>query len=188
MGKKATPLCITLLAAALLGLVLLLSWPLLGQPWIFCRGTDIDINSGDTRHAVYVFSLCAKNEIQESDLSREVRRLGIDVPATRVWKRAFESYLVEGSHIDYSYGSVVATCGQLFSILDETKTPDKERRVVLETLMTSLRTGDPRNAQEQLYLLIDEIGEKHGLDVFIPELKKHLKRLRKERQAQTAVP
>jgi hypothetical protein len=187
MGKKAAPLSIALFAGVLLGL-LLFFWPLLGHPWIFCRGTDIDINSGDTRHAVYVFSLCVKNEIQESDLSREVRRLRIGVPATRAWKRAFESYLVEGSHIDYSYGSVVVTCGQLLSILDETKASDEERRIALETLMTSLRTGNPRNAQEQLYLLIDEIGERHGLDVFVPEFKQHLKALRKERQAQAAVP
>jgi len=189
MGKKATPLYIMLLAGALLGLVLLLSWPLLGQPWIFCRGTDIDINSGDTRHGVYVLSLCMKNEIQESDLSREVRRLGIAIPATRVWKRAFESHLVNQSHTDYSYGHVVATCDQLLCILDLTKASDQERRVALESLMTGLRTGNPHQAQDQLFLLMDEIGERHGLEVFDnPELKEYLKTLRKQREAQPAVP
>jgi hypothetical protein len=189
MRKKATPLSVILLAGALLGLVLLLSWPLLGQPWIFCRGTDIDINSGDTKYGVYVFSLCVKSEIQESDLSREVRRLGIDVPATHVWRRAFESYLVQGNHIDYRYGSVVASCAGLLGLLDETKTPDKERRVALETLMASLRTGDPRQARDQLFLLMDEIGERHGLEVFDnPQLKEYLKTLRKQREAQTPVP
>lgn len=189
MRKKTTPLSIVLLAGALLGLVLLLSWPLLGQPWIFCRGTDIDINSGDVRRAVHVLRLRVKGEIQESDLSREVRRFGIAVPGTRVWKRAFERPLVEGVHIDYSYGRVVATCRQLFCVFELTQASDQERRVALEKLMTSLRTGNPDQAQDQLLLLMEEIGERHGLEVFDnPELKEHLKTLRKQRDAQTAVP
>jgi hypothetical protein len=55
-------------------------------------------------------------------------------------------------------------------------------------LMMSLRTEDPRQAKEQTYLLIDEIEDKHGLDVLDPQFKEHLKELRKERQAQQAVP
>jgi hypothetical protein len=186
---KAVPLSVLLLAGILLGGLILLLRPLLGEPWVFRRCTDIDLNSGGTRDVAYVFSLCVKNRIQESDLSREVRRLGIDVPGTRVWKRAFESYLVEGVYIDYSYGGVVATCGQLLRILDLTEASDQERRVALEMLLTSLRTGDPRQTQDQLHLLMDEIGGRHGLEVFDnPELKEHLKTLRKQREAQAAVP
>lgn len=185
--KKPKLVSIAVIIGVLAGL-LLFFWPLLGHPWVFSRCTDVDINSGETRDAVYVLCLRVKNEIQESDLSREVHRLGIDIPAIRVWKCAFESYLVEGRYIDYSYGGVVATCSQLLSVLNQAKAPDEERRVALEMLMTSLRTGDPRQAEKQTYLLIDEIEDKHGLDVLDPQFKEHLKELRKERQAQQAVP
>jgi hypothetical protein len=123
-----------------------------------------------------------KSEIQESDLSREVRRLAIDIPATHVWKRAFESYLVEGRYINCKYGSVCVGYHQLLSILDEVKAPDDERRVILEKFMTSLRTEDAGRAWWQGCLLIDEVAGKRGLRVFTPEFEEALKKTRSESQ------
>ncbi len=171
MRKKAAPLLIALSAGVLLGL-LLFFWPLVGHSWVFCRGTDIDINSGDIRHAVHVFRLRVKGEIQESDLSREVRRLGIDIPATRVWKRTFESYLVEGRSIHWKYGQVDVASRQLLSILDETNAPDEERQAILEKFMASLRKENADHALWQARLLTDELAEKHGVHVFTPEIKR----------------
>lgn len=148
----------------------------------------MDINSGDIRHAVHVFRLRVKGEIQESDLSREVRRLGIDIPATRVWKRAFESYLVEGRSINWKYGHVDVASDQLLGILDETNASDEERRVVLEKFMASLRMEDADHTLWQARLLIDEIAEKHGLHVFTPEIERELRRVRNEGQSQTPGP
>ena len=140
--KKPMSLSIAVMVGVVAGLLLFFAPMLCRQSSVFCRGADIDINSGDTRHTVHVFSLCVKNEIQESDLSREVRRLGIDIPPSRAWKRTFESHLVEGQYVNWKYGHVVTAARRLLSIFDEARAPDEERRAALEGFMASLRMED----------------------------------------------
>jgi hypothetical protein len=178
MRKKATSLPIALSAGILLVLLLFL-WPLLGQPWVFIKYTDVDLNSGDLRTQVRLCTLAVKTEIKPSNLSREVRRLGIDVPATHLWKHAFESRLVNRSYVDYSYGRVVVACNVLVDLLASANAPDEERRTVLKSLMASLQTGDSRRAYGQARSLMNEMGER---------LNERLETLRKEQEAQTAVP
>lgn len=169
-------------AVAVLAVVLLCLWPLLGRSWFFVKYADIDLNSGDLRHQVRVCSLVVSTRIEESPLSREVRRLGIPVPANRAWRHAFEGRLVRGVCVDYWYGSVYVQIHTLLSLLDQTKTPDEERRVILTELMTSLQTGDPHVAREQTFILMGDIADKHGLDYFIPEFKAYVDKLRDSRK------
>jgi len=175
--SMTSAVCVGVIVAALL----LCFWPLLDHPWLFEAYTDVDINSGDTRHQVRVFSLTVKTEVEESTLSREIRRLGIDVPPARAWKRDFESHLVNASHIDYAYGRTFAMCHQLLGILDQAKAPDEERRAILETLMKSLRKGDPRKTQDETFLLMAEVGERHDMQVFVPEFMNYITKLRDAR-------
>jgi hypothetical protein len=161
--------------------VLWCAWWLHDEPLMVIHFTDVDINSGDFRHRV---CLCyepigslpvKKSKISESPLSHEVRRLGIHVPAERAWRTAFEDGRKD-VFVDYVYGSLVAMFDKMLWLLDETKTSDKERRVTLEKFMTSLRTRHAFVAQEHGYVLIQEICDKHGLDMFVPDFQEELRR------------
>ncbi len=162
--RPASIVCIVVVLA----LSVLCSWLLLDQAWLYCAHTDIDINSGDTRYQVRIFSLLVTTEIRESALSREIRRLGIAVSPTRAWKRTSEARIVNASDSYYLYGSVIVQCLYLLNVLDHVNASDEERRVILCKLMTSLQTGDAQRAREQAFLLTREVGDKHGLDVFAP--------------------
>jgi hypothetical protein len=175
---RATSPTVWMVGTVLLLLCLCLL-PLLGHPWVFIRYTDVDLNSGDLRTQVRVCTLAVKTEIKPSNLSREVRRLGINVPDTRVWKRAYERRLVSRIHVDYSYGRVVVACNVLVDLLASANAPDEERRTVLKSLMASLQTGDSRQACGQARSLMNEMGER---------LNERLEALRKKQEAQTAVP
>ncbi len=163
--------------AIMFGILVFSVWTLLEQPWLFLSTRDVDICNGDTRDQVRVCSLVVQTRIQESALSREVRRLGIGIPQTRTWKRAFEGRLVNTIQTDYYHGSALMWCDTLVHILDQAKAPDDERRIILEKLMATLQTGDAKRTQEEALLLIAEVADKHGLDVFHPEIKDYLTRL-----------
>jgi len=139
-------------------------WLSPGRPWVFNFNTDIDINSGDFRDRVCVFCAPVKDRVYDSELSREVRRLGVGIPATRVWKRMGQKYI-----------RVLISCEELLNTLNEVKAPDEERRVVLERLMTSLRTEDADRASWQGRLLRNEVAGKRGLHVFTPEFEEALR-------------
>ena len=134
------------------------------------NGTHVDINSGDVRGAT----------IAETPLSKEVRRLGIAVPAERKWM--LMSSHNDGTYVDSVYRFVPGVGAMLVRLLDETHTPDEERRVTLEKFMTNLRTEGPLQAQTQGYLLIQEIADKHGLHVFLPSFEKQLRRDQESRK------
>jgi hypothetical protein len=137
---------------------------------------DLDINSGDLRNRVYVCYLPVRSKITESTLSHEVRRLSVAVPANRVWRPAFVQRR-EPTHSDYLYGRLVSgVFDQLVTLLDETHTPDEERRVILDQFMKSLRLRHALDAQEEGYTLMASVADKHGLHIFDPEFLKQLKR------------
>ncbi len=75
----------------------------------------------------------------------------------------------DGVFEDGVYGSCASGVPNLLlRILDETKTPDAERRAILEKFMTSLRTRNGFAAEEHGYVLIQELCDKHGLDIIDP--------------------
>jgi hypothetical protein len=157
---------------------------LLGEPWVFSTNGEMDINSGDMRARACLFGVPIKSRIHESSLSEEIRRLGIAIPATRVWRRTGQNCVVQRTIVDSKYCRVLVSCEQLLSMLDQVNAPDEERRMVLERFMTSLRTEDAIGAWWQTHLLMDEVAGKRGLEVFSPEHEKTLKKMRDERGTQ----
>ncbi|MDI6450096.1 hypothetical protein [Anaerobaca lacustris] len=131
---------------------------LLGARWVFLRATDMDINSGVLRHQVRVLTLPVAEEQEDSPLSREVRRLGIVTAETPLWKRTSESRLWRGIHVCYIYGGVLARATELVMSLELSKTPDDERREVLQRFMLALQSADPQHAEQQARLITDEIA------------------------------
>lgn len=186
MARPSMQPNITTISLAIIGLFLLVLciWPLLGQPWLLSRSRDLDINSGRLRRQTRVFSLRFGEKTEESALSREIRRLGIQTPATPVWKRTGESYLVRSKFVNYAYGGLYATSGQLLAILELVKAPDDERRSVLTRFMSALQSGDARHAKHQAWLLMAEIGERHDMEVLTPQVKYHVDILRRAEQKQ----
>lgn len=191
MARRRLQPDITTVSLAITGLFLLVLcvWPLLSQPWIFTRSADLDINSGKLRHQTHVFSVLVSEDTEESILSREVRRLGIQTPATPVWKRMIESYLMSSKHIDYTYGRLFAMSGQLLTVLDLVKASDDEGHSVIERLMSVLQSGDSGHADRQILLLMAEIGDRHDMEVLTPQAKSWLQvpQRKTQEQAQRAL-
>lgn len=129
------------------------------------RCTDIDINSGRTRNGLCVFNIMVNSKVRESRLSGELRNLGISIPGSGspVWKRAFVSPILARTHDDYTYGRVVANCDLLLMMLDKANASDGERRIVLEHLVTLLRTGTPDEVLRECHDLMTTVDKKHGL-------------------------
>ena len=152
--------------------VLWCAWWLRDLRPVVVRGNDMDINSGDIRHCVFLRcpwlgDMPVKSTVHESRLSQEARRLGLGIPSTRAWRLMDRHY--DGVFEDGVYGLCASGVPNLLlRILDETKTPDAERRAILEKFMTSLRTRSGFAAEEQGYVLIQELCDKHGLDIIDP--------------------
>jgi hypothetical protein len=126
-------------------------------------GRDIDINSGDLRGVRAVAAGPPPYVIIESKLSKELRRLGIPIPAERQWKVAGRMS-AGGMDVYYQYESLPAVIQRLMATLDDADAPDEERRDVLWRFMTSLRSDKPSAAAGQAHMLWDEVSKRHGLD------------------------
>jgi hypothetical protein len=127
---------------------------LFGSRWIFSEHMEIDINSGDTRCQVRLCSLKVVDRIDESLLSREAHRLGIDMPATREWKSGGTRFF--GGEGYSPYGLILGAGDHLVERLNETNTPDQERRVILEKFMRVMRTQVPHEIDRELSRLLAE--------------------------------
>ncbi len=154
-----------------------------GTPWGLMEESAVDVTTGDYRNRVYVCGVPVKGETWESLLSREVRRLGVAVPAEREWKYMGRHF--GGVHRDSSYGFMMGPCESLVVILEETNTPDEERRAILDKLMKMLRTEEPDHVRDEAFLLEIEIADKHNLHVLNPSVEDYYRALLKDRQKRT---
>ena len=127
--------------------------------------TEVDINSGDYRSNQYLADLSVKSTTFASQLSKEVRRLGLDTPASPTWKPAIQESHVPGD-FDFSYARAVKVGEQLVGFFQMTQTSDDERRVILAEFMKSLRTQTPVCTMNHGYLLIERILCQHGLSIY----------------------
>jgi len=188
--KKPTLPRIALITVVLT--VLWCAWWLRDLRPIVVTGNDMDINSGDVRHCVFlrcpwIGDVPVKSAVHDSRLSQEARRLGIDIPSTRAWRLMDRHY--EGVFEDRVYGLFVfGVSKRLLAILDETNTPNEERRVILERFLTSMRTQEWHRAADRGYVMIADIADKHGLHVFAPEFEEQVKQMRREQQGQVPGP
>jgi hypothetical protein len=174
----------TISTIALLIVLLVAGWFAL---WMTPRGlmeeSAVDITTGDYRNRVYVCGVPVKSETWESLLSREVRRLGVAVPVEREWKYMGRHF--GGVYRDSSYGFMMGPCENLVAVLEETNTPDEERRAILDKLMKMLRAEEPDHVRDEAFLLTIEIADKHNLHVLNPSVEDYYKALLKDRQKGT---
>lgn len=125
-------------------------------------GSEIDINSGDVRGVRPTADGSSRYGIHESELSKEVRRLGIPIPDQREWVPIGGASGLGGMHVDYIYSRWLRTTRVLLDLLDKVNAPDEERRAVLQRLMTSLRTEKAPDAIDTVYALIVEVTDRHA--------------------------
>ena len=111
---------------------------------VFNTNTYIDINSGDLRVETTVCGLRVWNRIRVTTFSREVRRLGIDVPQSRVWRLArTEQAMLMGTHSHVRLDPVRHDLELLMEIFAVGNVPDHDRLVILESILMSLKKKRP---------------------------------------------
>jgi hypothetical protein len=143
--------------------------------------TQMDINSGDVRDRIYIFGVSVTRKVDETPLSREVRRLGIAIPEAPEWQ-FMNGHSSGGVFSDGWLGSAWAACCGLVSLLDRTRTPDEDRRVVLQKVLKILKTGSPFDARTEIMLLIDDVAEKNAVEVFEPYMRDELRKRRASKE------
>jgi hypothetical protein len=145
-------------------------------------GTEIDINSGDLRGARSILDGPPWYEVYESELSKEVRRLGIPIPEEPQWM-VISGPPSGGMRVTYIYSRLLPAARMLLQFFDEANASDEERRAVLQRLMTSLRTEQPPDAIEKAHMLVLEVVDRHGLESpFLPDYAGRLQQLRSEQE------
>jgi hypothetical protein len=152
---------------ALATVVLTVLWCvwLLRPPELSHRTFEMDLNCGDIRSRTYVCNVRVRTTIRESLLSKEMRRLGIDVPKTRRWVPiGVDSKVSEFLSV---YHDLPGIYHRLVELLRKTNTPDEERRVILEKAMSGLRTpltGSSSLPEARIPHLVYDLAEKHRME------------------------
>jgi len=138
---------------------------------------DLDINSGDLRHGEGASAFEAKTTISESRLSKEIRRLGLDIPGVRAWRPMQLRATDRGLYPTFTYPRAFEAGMRLLLFLDQAGSPDGERRRILEEFMTSLRADESRDTQMLGDLLSLEVAERYGVPIyFYPSYEASLRR------------
>jgi hypothetical protein len=141
-------------------------------------GSDLDLNSGDTRAVLPAADGSRRDGIYETELSKEVRRLGIPIADGRKWVPITDRR-AGSMELHSAYSSLPRMVDELLELFDQVKATDEERRDVLERLMTSLRTDRPPGAFEEVCWLIVEVSDRHGMaSPFTPDFTEHLRKSR----------
>jgi hypothetical protein len=122
---------------------------LLGFPRVYSINMDFDLNSGDVRWYTYACFLKIKDEIKTTQFSKEVRRLGIDVPQERKWAPTYTKFLIN-KDVLYVYGQTPGDCNYLIKLFDKGNVSDEDRRIILQKFITILQTGDHRNVPRMI--------------------------------------
>jgi hypothetical protein len=125
------------------------------------QSADMDRNSGDIRKSMLTADGSSRYEIHESDLSKEVRRLGIPIPDQRDWVLIYSAPR-RGIYVTPRYSRFLPRTRELLDVLNGVKATDEERRAILEKLMTGLRTDKWYNYADVDVLML-EVADRHGL-------------------------
>ena len=125
---------------------------LLGFPRVFSINRDFDLNSGDERVYIYACFLKIKDKIQTTPFSREIRRLGIDIPQERRWIITHTKVfmILHDKYICPVYGGVPTECNFLIWLFDHGNVSDKNRRITLQEIITILQSKDRRNVPRMI--------------------------------------
>jgi len=120
---------------------------------------DIDINSGDLRHKRSILGGAPGYVVYESELSKEVRRLGIPIPQERQW-RFLGRAPSGGMDVRSAYESLLPLIKAVLDLFDEVGVADQERREALAEFMVHLRVGSPRDAVSKAHELYTELDRR----------------------------
>ena len=130
------------------------------RPWVFTLREDVDTSSGDIRRRIRILGVQVRDRTEESPFSREVRKLHIRTPETRVWEHVGSGTL--GGYTSYPYGLALTDCNFLVQLLDRVGPADHERIAYLEKALSNLQTGELSATDELLGTLADQLAKRYG--------------------------
>ncbi len=126
--------------------------------WIYKYDTYLDFNSGDYKEQSYVFNILIREKIQETLFSKEVRRLGIEVPEQRIWKCTGNfpfSHIGGNTQYSEAHRRIVTLVKWLYIL----EIPDKERLDIMQKALKCLQTDDTGKVQE-IYNMTNSLNKK----------------------------
>ncbi len=144
------------ISIVILVVLVCLMYLLLRHPRAYSIIGDVDINSGDVRTQKYVCLVRIKNEINTTRFSREVRRLGIEIPEDHLWERIRTEEGLVSKKINYRYADALTDCIQATLAFEINNVPDEKRKVILKEMLENLRDGKLNEIKEQLKALKDK--------------------------------
>ncbi len=146
------------LAGGLFLLLLLVAGSAVRQPWIFEKRTAIDVHSGDVRTQIRVLGIECREQVRTSVFSREVRRLGIEIPEERMWTDMYYHSLM-GRVFASRYAPALHHSVLIVDLLDRMKASDEDRRIIVERVLRHLRQGQFDEIYEQFGALVKGRGK-----------------------------
>ncbi len=115
----------------------------------------VDLNSGDLKYERYIFDCQIKPVILETAFSKEVRRLDINVPDSRIWKyisgkdyglSLFQTTI--GDNI--FYGHIAVALLNIKRYFDLYNIPDNERIPIIEEVLLCIKKENANEAEKAL--------------------------------------
>lgn len=127
---------------------------------LYINHYDIDINSGDGRHQIYLCSFLIKNQIQPNPFSQELRRLGIPVSEKRIWKN-FSTGTLNIRCISSHYAKIYGQNASIVKILNAANAPDQDRIDIMQRALAILQIEDWRKRNQEMDDLMKTVIEKY---------------------------
>jgi hypothetical protein len=161
MKKRNEVLFLSLVSLIAFWVLLIVIKLLTGQE-TFSEKSSCDLNSGDYRYEKYIYTLKIKDEIEMTDFSKEVRRLGISIPDERIWVFLSGSSVTpffSGQRADGKLG-ISGNLRRLMMLLDTNEISDSQRTSIIEEILVCIKEKNMANVDKGF----KEILGKYGID------------------------
>ena len=147
------------IALLLLGLIFLPT--LMYNRWLTRVDQYVDLNSLENRKQTYVFNILIEDKIEKTELSKEVRRLGISVPDERIWER-WGSFSLFGGPGGNLYTEALTNFNSLLRAFEFFDIPDKERVEFMQKTLKCLQSdSSPLNKAQQIKDIANTVWEQY---------------------------
>ena len=142
--RRISYVTLGLIGLAAMGIMLAISF---GGDEVYCRYTDIDVNSGRIRVTRYFLGVAMGDEVKCTEFSKIAERL---LPRKRIepdWRRALCRVLpippLRGSsYLHYEYGTAITECNQLVKLFMIDNLDDLEKKSYIEKYLKFMKLGD----------------------------------------------
>ena len=101
---------------------------------------DVDILSGNTRHASYVCGILIREEIEFTPFAKLVKEY-VGLRKTQVWKNINSKKLLSKIWPYGGYHATAYLCQKLVRLFERWDIPDDEKRSILATCLSHMETG-----------------------------------------------